>query len=433
MQWVLDAPGGAASTRAKPCLLGWLLVLGGACGGESEPPAVCGDVEPVSIPSELGIVDDDEQWRCGDLPEPARLDENLGQRIAGATSCIAGERPTVSGTDIFVAPGGSDDASGASAEEALATLQEALCRVRPGQTIHLAPGRYEGAAAVAALGSADSDEVVVRGDGSDPSEVVLDGQYWRSAAISLGESHNVRIENLTVQHYIDAGIQTLGGSRVTIRNIVSRSNGRCSVNEDSEGEGFGINLVGTKEVLVTQSTFEDNGPLLSRVRCGEVLGTGINTFEVTGRFSENTIRRTRGGAILIEDGGPAVVENNLGEQNFLLSLGNYWDAGVWVDGSVSVEVRGNTFRDSWGGVGIMVTDEEGAYPERAKATVVEGNTVTGHLAGILVWGYGSCPPPADAVTDYGHLERDNMLVDNAFQGEAHAVWCDPMFLGGELP
>jgi len=169
------------------------------------------------------------------------------------------------------------------------------------------------------------------------------------------------------------------------------------------------------------------------VLCGLVLGTGINTFDVTGRFSENTIRHTRGGAMLVEDSGPTVVENNLGEKNFLLALENYWDAGLWVDGSLDVEVRGNTFRDSWGGVGIMITDEEGAYPEKSKGTIVEGNTVTGHLAGVLVWGYGSCPPPADVIPNYDGLESDNTLADNAYQGEAHPVWCDPKFLGGQTP
>ncbi len=414
-----------------PACFSALLVLSGGCKDE-EPTGTC-ESDPVTLPAELGIVDDDAKWLCDNLPEPAVEDPNFGQKIAGATSCVGGERGAVSGSNIYVATDGSDSASGATAGEALATVQEALCRVAPGQTIHIAPGTYPGAAAVAALGDAQSDEIVIRGEGSTPDEVILDGEYWRSAALSLGESHNIRIENLTVQHYIDAGIQTLNGSKITIRNIVSRSNGRCSVNEDSAGEGFGINLVGTEDILVEQSTFEDNGPLLSKVRCGIVLGTGINTFAITGRIRENTIRHTRGGAMLIEDGGPAIVENNVGEQNFLLALNNYWDAGLWVDGSVDVEVRGNTFRESWGGVGIMITDEEKAYPQTSKGTLIQGNTVDGHLAGVLVWGYGACPPPSDVITNYESLESDNTLTNNTYQGEGHPVWCVPEFIGGQVP
>lgn len=309
--------------RTLICLVAtWLLVgCGGGGGGESAPTGCSRD--PIALPASLPIVDDDAQWLCGALPEPARVDDNLGFDLSGARSCLAGSRPAVSGNDIYVAPEGADSASGASSTEALATLQEALCRALPGQTIHMAPGTYRGAAAVVGIGASASEEVVIRGEGAEPGDTVLDGEFWRSAAITLGESYNVRIENLTVTHYIDAGIQTQLGAKITVQNIVSRSNGRCSVNADSAGEGFGINLVGTKDVRVADSLFEDNGPLLRPVLCGEVLGTGINTFEVSGTISGNTIRSTRGGAMLLEDSGPALVENNIAEGNFLLAVDNY--------------------------------------------------------------------------------------------------------------
>ncbi|RMH40257.1 MAG: hypothetical protein D6689_14260 [Deltaproteobacteria bacterium] len=403
-------------------------------GGTDGGGGGCGSTEPAALPAELGIVDDDADWLCGNLPEAPQEDDNLGQVIAGATSCLGQSGPAVAGKDVWVAPDGSDAASGANRNQALATLREALCRVAPGQTIHIEPGTYLGAAAVAALGDANSETIVIRGEGDAPSDVVLDCEHWRSAAITLGESFNIRIENLTVQHCIDAGIQTLNGAGVTIDNVVSRNNGRCSVNLDSEGEGFGLNLVGTKNVAVTNSVFEDNGPLLARVLCGEVLGTGINTFAISGRVANNTIRRTRGGAMLIEDGDDATVEDNLGEHNFLLALNNYWDAGLWIDGAVGVTARNNTFKDNYGGVGIIVSDSDNQYPDgRSKNVTIQGNTIDGHLAGIHVWGFGACPPPSDVVTNYATLEADNTLTNNAFQGDAFPIRCDEEFFGGVEP
>lgn len=426
--------------RTHLALVGTLACVLAACGGGedddgdlSDAGSAGGCAEKAPLPADLGIVDDDAEWLCGNLPEPTREDDNFGTTVSGVTSCSAGSGPEVTGETIYVAPGGSDSNAGDSPSTALATLQEALCRVTPGQTILLAPGTYEGSAAVAGLGGPDDPDIVIRGDGATPEDVVLDGERWRSMGVGLSQSWNVRIENLTVQHYIDAGIYTLEGGRITIAGIIARNNGRCSVFEDSEGEGFGINLVGTTDVAVEDSVFEDNGPLLDRVLCGEVLGTGINTFEVSGTFVRNTVRRTRGGAFLIEKGGPAVLENNRGEKNYLLAFANYWDAGIWLDESKDVVVTNNTFVDDWGGVGILVSDEEGAYPEASTGMTLTGNTVRGHLAGVHVWGYGVCPPPDDAITNWNTLESENTLENNVYQGMDYPVRCDASFAGGDLP
>lgn len=393
----------------------------------------CDTAEQAPLPDELGIEDDDGQWLCDDRPERAKNDPNLGFKIAGAESCVGGEHQAVSGSDIYVSTDGSDKASGNSPDHALATVAEALCRVQPGQVIHIAPGTYKEAAAVAALGSSHSDPITIRGEGDTPEDVVLDGEYWRSAAFTLGEAWHVTIENLTVQHYTDAGIQTQTGSDITIDEVISRSNGRCSVNQDYEGEGFGVNLVGTTNITVTNSTFEDNGPLLARVLCGDVLGTGINTFEASGTISGNTIRRTRGGAMLVEDGKSMVVKDNIAESNYLLAIDNYWDAALWVDGSHDIEVTGNQFHDNWGGAGIEVSDEEGAYPETSKNITIADNEIRNHAVGVLVWGYGSCPPPSDAIVDYDALESNNTLTDNGYGGSEKEVVCDPDFMGGSVP
>ncbi|RMF17912.1 MAG: DUF1565 domain-containing protein, partial [Candidatus Dadabacteria bacterium] len=160
-----------------------------------------------SMPADLGIRNDDDQWLCDQRPQaPKTLDGIV--RAAGVTLCYTGERGQVTGNDIYVSPTGNDDFSGAAPEQALRTLTEAMCRVRPGQTIHLAPGTYNDAVLLGLSNKADDAPVTITGTGARPDDVILDGEYWRSFAIGLVETHNVVIANLTVQHYTDTGIYT---------------------------------------------------------------------------------------------------------------------------------------------------------------------------------------------------------------------------------
>ncbi len=386
------------------------------------------------LPATLGILNDDAMWLCGaDRPEKPH-EYGIGIVAAGIEECYPGDEPEAPGNDIWVATDGDDGHNGMDETQALRTLKSALCRVRPGQTIHLGPGTYHTAVAVGGMGHSHSAPVVIRGEGDDPSSVVLDGEYWRSFALGLVESFNFRIENLTVQHYTDAGIYSLVGGGVSIQNVISRFNGRCSVDPDAQGEGFGVNLDGTGDIRVENSRFEHNGPLLAPALCGEALGTGINTFEASGVIRGNTIVHTRGGGILVEKStGPFLIENNLAEKNDFLAPNNYWDAGIWIDESVDVTLRNNRFRDNWGGAGVMVSDEEGAYPRSSKQITLTHNTLTGNFVGVLVWGYGQCPPPADVIPNWPTLTQDNDLSANRFDDSEHAVWCDPDFVGGQIP
>ncbi|RME74454.1 MAG: hypothetical protein D6776_05225 [Planctomycetota bacterium] len=385
-------------------------------------------------PSAPAIVDDDALWLCTNRPERPH-DGALGLRIAGVRECTAGSTAAVAGGDIYVAPGGDDADTGDSPASALRTLAEALCRAQPGQTVHLAPGTYREGAALGALGSASSAPLVIRGEPQPGQPVVLDGERWRTHGIGLVECWNVRIEGIRFEHYSDAGVWVLLGGGIELVDLEVTGCGRCSVEPDVEGEGFGINLLGVQGYTVANCRFEDNGPLLSEVLAGRVLGTGINTFESSGgTIADNTITLTRGGGILIEDGSAVTVTGNAIVDNFLLAYDNYWDGGVWVDGSRDVTLRDNTIERNYGGAGVQISDEEGRYPTSSKEIRLTGNTIRDNLgAGVLIWGYGQCPPPADAVLDHASLTTDNTIVNNRLQGSAADLLCDPTFLGGELP
>ncbi len=386
------------------------------------------------IPPSLEIRNDDAQWLCGDKsPEPPR-EYDVGVVAAGVRECYPGDEPPVAGDDIWVSVEGDDRHPGDAPTRALRTLGEALCRAQPGQTIHLLPGTYQEGVVIGALVNGDQAPLTIRGEGSDAGDVVLDGGYWRSFGIGFVETNNVLVENLTVQHYTDAGIYALSSEGVHIKDVVAFENGRCSVDPDAEGEGFGVNLVGVKGMLVEGSRFDHNGPLLAPMLCGEVLGTGINTFEASGIIRNNEIVRTRGGGMLVEKSvGPVRVEGNLVTRNFFLAVDNYWDAGIWIDESVDVLVRQNQFIANWGGAGVMVSDEERAYPAASKQITITDNVLTDNFAGVLVWGFGECPPPDDVITNWSRLTVENEFSRNTFNGQPRPVWCDPDFVGGDVP
>ncbi|RMF11629.1 MAG: hypothetical protein D6761_13930, partial [Candidatus Dadabacteria bacterium] len=87
----------------------------------------------------------------------------------------------------------------------------------------------------------------------------------------------------------------------------------------------------------------------------------------------------------------------------------------------------------YGGGGIQISDEEGAYPNASKKIGIYGNAISGNTVGIFVWGYGQCPPPDDVVTNWDTLEDDNTLVGNIYNSTDTPVLCDPDFVGGQLP
>lgn len=401
----------------------------GATAGPDVPSSPDADGGAMPAPSAPGVADDDASWLCQNRPEAPREGDS-GLFVAGITECYRGGQPPVPGRDIWASPAGGG--AGMAADDPLG-LADALCRAEAGQTVHLLPGIYREGVALALFGDARGPALTIRGEPRDGAPVVLDGEHWRTFGIGLVESANIVIERIELRHYTDGGVWVLLGQDMIFRDLVIRSNGRCSVDPDAEGEGFGINLVGLEGYLVEDCVFVDNGPLRAVALAGEALGTGVNTYEASGTIRNNHIHGNRGGGVLIEQGHDALVEGNLIEANWLLAIDNYWDGAIWVDGSRDIELVGNTVRNNYGGAGIMVTDEEGSFPDRSVRTSLAGNTVEGHLAGVLAWGFGACPPPAGAILDYDTLEMRNTLRDNTFGGVARDVWCDPMFVGGTRP
>ncbi len=335
----------------------------------------------------------------------------LGIVFQNGVECLGEEAQPRSGDVLYLSPQGDDNNPG-SREAPLGTLASALCNLRPGQTLYLLPGVYTESVLLGAFGNPDAP-ITIYGLIEDERWPVLEGENSRSMGIALVESRNFIIKNIEFRNYIDEGLLLLLVEDVIIRGNRFIENGRASVEPDAEGEGFGINLVGVRNALVEDNQAIANGPNHERW-LNYTLGTGINTYELFDSIIRNNhITKTTGGGILVEDGGNVLVENNIIENNELDANGDYWDGGIWVDGSYNVTLRENTIRDNHG-PGMVLSDEDVQYPQTSYGIVVEGNHVSGNLTAVYMWNYGICPPPEEAIR----------IGENEFtHNEDPELWC----------
>lgn len=117
----------------------------------------------------------------------------------------------------------------------------------------------------------------------------------------------------------------------------------------------GDNVSDVSRIVIDGCQALRNGPK-QEILDGGVLGTGINTFNISdARISNNLSADNTGGGILIEDGFGVEVTGNEIRGNQLDAAGDYWDAGTWVDGSVDILVEANNIRDNLG-LAIQVSD-----------------------------------------------------------------------------
>jgi nitrous oxidase accessory protein NosD len=302
-------------------------------------------------------------------------------------------------------------------------LAQALCNVRPGQTVHVMPGVYRESVVLGLFGSGDAP-IVIRGMPAGGELPILDGEGERTMGLALVECTNVVVESIEFRSYTDEGLYVLLGSDITIRGNRFLANGRASVDPDREGEGFGVDVEGATNVLIEGNEAAENGPAPDRVRRG-ILGTGINTYELTDAIiRDNHSHHNVGGGILVEDGVNVLVEGNQIDHNELDAGGDYWDGAIWVDGGHDVTLQGNTVVDNHGPA-IQISDEGVQYPDASFAYVVQENTVTGNRFGVYLWNFGVCPFPSSEIVRF---------VDNTVEGNTvQEFWCEEWPCGVEKP
>lgn len=309
---------------------------------------------------------------------------------------------------VFVSVSGNDGNDGKSRETAVRTIMRALELIKAGDTILVTSGVYNEQVEIRNRNST----VPVRIQGE--AGAVLNGGRQLRFGIRVRDSSDVQLSFLEISNYTDMGLAVWKCNNVELRNLKVHDNGFRNQSPDFEGEGFGIDVEESGNVVVEDNDVYSNGPEPS-LRNQGILGTGINTFGnhdivIRNNKSHNNI----GGGILVEDSTRVLVISNVITDNDVdVSAFDWWDAGIWVDGGSDVTLRDNVLTGNLG-PGVEISDEEGANPH---GYLLEGNTSTQNYFGIMIWGFGVCPFPSENILK---------LSNNNFTGNSRKdIDCKP--------
>ena len=332
-----------------------------------------------------------------------------------AIECQAAETQSEAKQSIYIAPDGDDNHSGAE-DAPLRTLSTALCQAQAGQKIILAPGVYSDSVLVSGLGDSTAKPVVIQG--SEQGESIFDGQNTRTFAIALVSSENIEIKNLIFQNYTDEGVLIALSRKIQIHGNTFRQNGRQSIEPDNNGEGFGLNVLNSQDMVIENNRALDNGPDDSRTAQG-ILGMGINTYGlINAQIRDNYVSQTRGGGILVEDGMSVSISGNTIENNDLAG-NDYWDAGIWVDGGYRLLIADNIIRDN-NGPAIQISDTDLKYPYRSCRTRVENNAIRNNYWAFFLQTLGVCENIPARLVSFDNNQYENNQPQNITSLEQQA-------------
>jgi Right handed beta helix region len=216
------------------------------------------------------------------------------------------------------------------------TIQKAIDAAPDGSVIQVAPGRYHERLSISVV----TRTLTLRGDPSDPSQVVIDGDGGSDPVIEvINTGSNVAIEGITVTNGTGGGL-LMGGSQVTVRDSVFTGN--------SNGQGGGASI-------------HASGGLFQRVV-----------------FSHNTAKMQGGGVLLIEGSTTTFeqcqfVDNQSGTADPTFT----YAGGVLVAASspifVACTIAGNRSGYAAGGIAATTHFSETPTVVVLRDTVISGN------------------------------------------------------------
>ena len=299
---------------------------------------------------------------------------------------------------IHVGPGGN-------AQE---KLQTALIEAQPGDTVHIAAGRY----ALADGLSLDVDGVTVKGDG--PDKTILDFTAQKVAGEGLLiTSDNVVVRDLGIENAAGNGLKSKGSDGIALVNLrVEWTGGPKSTNG-----AYGLYPVSSKNVLIDRSVVKGASD------AGIYVGQSQNIIVRNSRAEMNVA------GIEIENSYDADVVGNTATNNaggiLVFDLPDLPQQGgrnvklvnnqVIANNHVNFAAPGNIVAGVPSGTGIMVM---------ANARVmVENNHVMGNNgSAVMIVAY------TQAFTDkaYNPLPRNVSVAGNHFMDNGKA----PAFKGG---
>jgi parallel beta-helix repeat protein len=337
-----------------------LVAFLGALTDESRRPEV-----PERVPSGLPVV---PRLPAGDRaaeapPRPARA---LEERRSGART-------------LTVKAGGS--------------IQAAVDRARPGDTIEVEPGRYRETVLV------DADGITLRGLARGGERPVLDGDGELSDAV-IASGHGFRLEGFAIRNYRSNGATAHGATGVVFRDLVVDETGL-----------YGVYPVECRDVLVER--VKVSGARDAAIYVGQSRQIVVRESEahhsVTGIEIENSVDA------LVQ--ANHVHDNSGGILVFLLP-NNPSKVGrdARVVGNRVIANNHPNFADPNATV-ARVPPGTGVFIMAADGTEVAGNEIRGNDSfGIAVVGLGAAFPGATSfdvgAVPEGTWIHDNRLADN---------------------
>jgi parallel beta-helix repeat protein len=274
------------------------------------------------------------------------------------------------------------------------SLRTALQLATPGTIINVEPGTYREALGVT------KPQVVIRGTGDGPEDVVIDGSGHRPVGISI-LADNVTIANLTVADHAEAGILFAGVTGYRADAVAVRGPSRWGIHAESSrggvlravtasgATGAGIAITGCDpcDAVVAGATVTGN-------RWGMLVeggaGVVIRGSQAVGNGAGIVLRSPLGGQRQLGAHVTGnVVEGNLGlvgdagQPPFDVPAG----IGIWVAGGQLDTIERNTVSGNRWGIAVTAQGRPGSD------TVVRDNLVGGSVRADLGWdglGSGTC-------------------------------------------
>ena len=300
---------------------------------------------------------------------------------------------------IHVGPGGN-------AQE---KLQTALIEAQPGDTVHIAAGRY----ALADGLSLDVDGITVKGDG--PDKTILDFTAQKVAGEGLLiTSDNVVVRDLGIENAAGNGVKSKGSDGIALVNLrVEWTGGPKSTNG-----AYGLYPVSSKNVLIDRSVVKgasDAGIYVGQSQNIIVRGSraemNVAGIEIENSYDADVVGNTatnNAGGILVFD-LPDLPQQ--GGRNVKLTNNQ-----VIANNHVNFAAPGNIVAGVPSGTGIMVM-------ANAKVMVENNHVMGNNGSAVMVVAY------TQAFTDkaYNPLPRSVSVAGNHFMDNGKA----PAFAGGK--
>ncbi|MFO0899051.1 MAG: right-handed parallel beta-helix repeat-containing protein [Pirellulales bacterium] len=253
-------------------------------------------------------------------------------------------------TTFYVAPGGSDAASGAT-DAPWQTLQHAADLVVPGDVVIARTGHYagfdldrDGTAAARITFRGEGQPVIDRPNARTPDGINLEGADY------------ITIEGFKVVGQPRAGIRSVVNENVEILNNVTDQNGRWGI-----FTGFSDDLL--IEGNVCTNSFLEHGIYVSNsgdrpvIRGNTVYGNHANGIHMNGDESQ---------------GGDGVISGALVENNLIYDNGSGGGSAINADGVQNSRIQNNLIYDNHAS-GISLYRIDGGGP--STGNVVANNTV----------------------------------------------------------